>query len=291
MEPIHFFRAGKHTATNGTQVAFSEAQLAGIAAAYDPKRHEAPIVVGHPKNDAPAYGWVEKIIARPDGLYAVPRQVSPEFADLVRQGAYKKVSGSFYSPDHPNHPSPGSYYLRHLGFLGAQPPAVKGLRAIELADDDDAIINLEDSVLDLREFSLSERERGFRRREVRGEVERLNREGRIPIGDVDGLVAFMDSLTDDRIVNFSEDDVPATKPQAEWFLDYLRRRPVQVETKEIAAGGAGDEAAPRFVAPENYTVDPDLAEIDRLAALHQREKGGSYADAVRAVAQRLEGRN
>ncbi|OYW21050.1 MAG: hypothetical protein B7Z43_11640, partial [Sphingomonas sp. 12-62-6] len=36
----------------------AEADLAATAAAYDPAKFEAPIVVGHPALDAPAYGWV-----------------------------------------------------------------------------------------------------------------------------------------------------------------------------------------------------------------------------------------
>ncbi|MFS2072756.1 hypothetical protein ACEN9D_28795 [Pseudomonas sp. CT11-2] len=35
---------------------------------------------------------------------------------------------------------PGVYYLRHVGFLGAQPPAVKGLRPIELAEGEPGVI-------------------------------------------------------------------------------------------------------------------------------------------------------
>lgn len=76
MQSIHFFRAGTHTASDGRTLSFSQSDLAKIAAAYNPATHEAPIVVGHPKTDAPAFGWVERIEARPDGLHAIPRQVN-----------------------------------------------------------------------------------------------------------------------------------------------------------------------------------------------------------------------
>jgi len=46
---------------------------------------------------------------------------------MVNKGRYKKISASFYSPNYPFNPAPGSYYLKHVGFLGAVPPAVKGL--------------------------------------------------------------------------------------------------------------------------------------------------------------------
>lgn len=40
---------------------------------------------------------------------------------------------------------PGVYYLRHVGFLGAQPPAVKGLRSIELAEAEPGVIEFSES--------------------------------------------------------------------------------------------------------------------------------------------------
>lgn len=136
MRRIHIFKPGLQTAMSGLQLNFSESDLAATAAAYDPALHEAPCVVGHPKSDGPAYGWAKSLTANADGLFAEPHQVNPEFAELVAAGSYKKISAAFYAPDHSANPVPGVYYLRHIGFLGAQPPAVKGLKGIEFADSD-----------------------------------------------------------------------------------------------------------------------------------------------------------
>ncbi len=138
-KPIQIFKPGKHVAMSGATLSFSEADLAATAAAYDPAKHEAPLVVGHPKHDAPAYGWV-KSLAFADGLDAEPHQVDPAFAEMVERGAFKKISASFYTPDSPNNPVPGVYYIRHVGFLGAQPPSVKGLRNPEFADTEEGVI-------------------------------------------------------------------------------------------------------------------------------------------------------
>ena len=131
---LHIFKPGRQTAMSGAVLDFSESDLAASARAYDPALHEAPIVIGHPKHDAPAYGWVKSLAASGDGLNAEPHQVDADFAELVASGRYKKISASFYLPDAPNNPVPGVYYLRHVGFLGAQPPAVKGLKQAEFAD-------------------------------------------------------------------------------------------------------------------------------------------------------------
>ncbi len=141
---LHIFRAGRQIATDGRVIEFTEAHLATCAASYDPAKHEAPIVVGHPKTDAPAYGWVRGLNAAGSDLSAEAHQVNPEFAELVRQGAFKKISASFYEPDCPRNPVPGAYYLRHVGFLGAQPPAVKGLRTPQFAEEQGGVIEFSD---------------------------------------------------------------------------------------------------------------------------------------------------
>jgi hypothetical protein len=140
---IQIFKPGKHTASNGVAITFTEADLKACAAAYDPAKHEAPIVVGHPTHDAPAYGWA-KSLAYADGLEVEPHQVDQAFAEMVDRGAFKKISASFYSPDSPSNPVPGVYYVRHIGFLGAQPPAVKGLRNPEFKDTETGVVEFTD---------------------------------------------------------------------------------------------------------------------------------------------------
>lgn len=140
---IDLFRAGSHTAMGGQKIDFTEADLAASAAAYDPALHEAPVVVGHPTHDAPAYGWVESLAASGGAMAATAGQVDPAFAELMDAGRYKKVSASFYPPGSDLNPVPGVYYLRHVGVLGAQPPAVKGLKPVEFADDGPDCVTIE----------------------------------------------------------------------------------------------------------------------------------------------------
>lgn len=137
MNPIEIFRAGTHTDSHGATLSFSEGDLAATARAYDPAVSEAPIVVGHPKADAPAYGWISSLSAEGGRLFATPDQVDPSFAEMVRAGRYKKLSASLYSPSSPANPRPGTWYLRHVGFLGAQPPAIKGLAPVNFAAGDE----------------------------------------------------------------------------------------------------------------------------------------------------------
>jgi phosphopantetheine adenylyltransferase len=139
MKAFELFKAGKHTSASGSTLDFSEADLQAAVAAYDPAVHEAPIVIGHPKENGPAWGWVKSLSYADGTISAEPIQVDEDFAEMVVKGRFKKRSASFYTPDAPNNPKPGTYYLRHVGFLGAQPPAVKGLKDVSFADDDKAV--------------------------------------------------------------------------------------------------------------------------------------------------------
>lgn len=144
IQPIHIFRAGRHVASSGRAIDFTDADLAASAAAYDAAKHEAPLVIGHPKHDDPAYGWVKSITYTGSDMNADTHQVDVQFAEMVAAGRFKKISASFYLPDAPNNPAPGVYYLRHVGFLGAAAPAIKGLKQASFADGDEGVVEFAD---------------------------------------------------------------------------------------------------------------------------------------------------
>lgn len=134
---IEIFRAGTHIDDAGVAHHFSTADLAAMASSYQPALREAPLTVGHPKDNLPAYGWVQSLNATPTGTLAMnASQVEPQFAEMVAAGRFKKRSASFYPPASPHNPTPGQWYLRHVAFLGAQPPAVPGLKDIQFSQGD-----------------------------------------------------------------------------------------------------------------------------------------------------------
>jgi len=141
---VEIFRAGEHTSMAGEVLAFADGDLDRCVAAYDPTLHEAPVVIGHPATDAPAYGWVKSLLTRGGRLVALLGEIDPGFAELVRAGRFKKISASFYRPDAASNPRPGSWYLRHVGFLGAEAPAIKGLRPVSFAAPADGVACFED---------------------------------------------------------------------------------------------------------------------------------------------------
>ena len=122
---IEMFRTGSQTDSAGNTRDWTEQDLDKIVQQYNNGNHEAPIVVGHPDHNSPAFGWVEALKREGALLYARLKDVMPEFEELVRVGTYKKRSISLY-PD---------LTLRHIGFLGGMPPAVKGLANVFSGED------------------------------------------------------------------------------------------------------------------------------------------------------------
>lgn len=142
MQPFEIVRPGKATASNGTVVDFSEDALKAAVSAYDPAISRAPIVIGHPKENAPAFGWIGALSFAEDGnvlAAAETDSLNADFVEMVKTKKFRHRSASWYLPDSPANPKPGTLYLRHVGFLGAQPPAIKGLKDVSFSEDEGVV--------------------------------------------------------------------------------------------------------------------------------------------------------
>lgn len=121
------------------QGSFGPAELAEVVSTYNPAVYEAPVTIGHVSDykgqtKIPAFGWIGKAFAVGGHLKLALSEFTDELKELVKKGYYKKVSAAFYKPDDANNPTPGKWHLHHLAFLGAVPPAVKGLEAISFCE-------------------------------------------------------------------------------------------------------------------------------------------------------------
>ena len=150
---VPIFAGGKQTDSQGVEHDADE-MITKAVQLFDAKYHEAPVVVGHPKDNSPAFGWVEglKSVAQKlkDGskvnvLMAKFKNVIPEFANAVQQGLYKKRSASFYQDGR----------LRHVGFLGGMPPAVKGLADLKFEESEQEPIMFGEQEINFSGYSLN----------------------------------------------------------------------------------------------------------------------------------------
>lgn len=309
---IRIFRTGDFTSAEGRRVSFGQDELQAIADAYDPAADPAPLVVGHPRMDDPAYGWVGRLAVEGDRLVAYPDKVEPSFAEEVNAGRYTKVSAQFYPPEHPGNPVPGQYYLKHVGFLGAHAPAVKGLGTVSLADaDTDPLVTIEqekdmatpDNKDDAasfaeREAALAAREQAADEREKKAAkaaadarhaanvsfTEALVKDAKLLPSGKALLIGVLDALGDDAVskpVSFGEGAGELAPADALKKL-FDTAQPL-VSLGEAAPDKGGKiKVLASFAAPAGYEVDPDRAALfGRATAIQQENPKLSWLDAVR----------
>jgi hypothetical protein len=128
---IEAFSTGTHVSAEGDESTYTDKDLDNMVAKYAEMsdKDPAPVVIGHPQDNSPAYGWVKSAQRVGDKLMLKVHQLNKDFVDALKNHAYKKVSLSIY--DDPEGPR-----IRHLGFLGAMPPAIKGLAPVSYASSE-----------------------------------------------------------------------------------------------------------------------------------------------------------
>jgi len=292
MKRVEIFKVGTHRAMDGTEATYGERELRVAAAAYDPCVYKAPIVIGHPEVDAPAYGWVEALEFAAGTLGAWVDQVEPTFAEAVAEGRYRNVSASFWRPDAPQSPKPGVLYLRHVGFLGAAAPAVKGLKVASFAGEGLGTVCFvgQGGEGAVREApappgsveDMQTREDRLARAEVHLFCEGLIREGRL----VPALAGMTETLLlaapKEGVVNFTDADGGEASGQREALMRFLRLLPRVVHYGEVAPFEMHSAPASKeFVLPPGYEADPARATLMARAELLMGQHGLSFADAVR----------
>ncbi len=126
---VEVFKAGTHTDSKGRQITFSQADVDQMIANH--QLGAAPAVIGHPKDTAPAYAQVEEYKRDGDRLFAKFTKINPAFEAGVESGAYYNRSVSVHKD------GTHGWRVRHIGWLGAVPPAIDGMPPVEFSVDDD----------------------------------------------------------------------------------------------------------------------------------------------------------
>ncbi len=310
---IEIFRAGRHIDDAGNAHDFSEADVDAIAARYNPALREAPLTVGHPASDLPAYGWVKGLGAIAGVLTMDPHQVESQFAEMVQDGRFKKRSAAFYPPTHPSNPTPGQWYLRHVAFLGAQPPAVSGLKDIQFAEGDaEGAVSFSETAITQKEPLMDEETKARLAKadeEIAAakkakdnaeaaakaaqeqlaqfaEAQRQNvhashvsfaeaqvKAGKLLPKDKETAIAILDQLAATQPVEFSEGGASKKVAPAEWVKGLIDGAKPVVQFGEFAAGEASGES----------TKGMSDADIDKRAKAFAAQHNVSYAEALSKV--------
>lgn len=128
---IEVFCAGTHTDASGKTNTFTEDDLDSMVANHAVQA--APAVIGHPKNDDPAVGWVASLKRVGNKLFASFKDWHPAFVAAVDAGSYRNRSVALAPAEG------GGWRINHVGFLGAMLPAVKGMQALAYAAPADTL--------------------------------------------------------------------------------------------------------------------------------------------------------
>ncbi len=154
---IDICRAGNWHDMAGRDVRLDEDRLDRIIAAQS-AADPAPVVVGHPEENAPAYGWVDSLRRVGDRLQAKLRDIAPAFREAVEDGRYAGRSIALQGDT-----------LRHLGFLGGRAPAVPGLAPTCFASAPESVIAFADSTAEAPQISSDAQPDSLRALEPRGD--------------------------------------------------------------------------------------------------------------------------
>lgn len=285
---IEIFKTGTHTDSQGRKLTVTTADLDKIVNGYDPAKHEAPVVIGHPKTDHPAWGWVESLKRVGDKLFYTEKDTVPEFNEMRSQKMFKKRSISLY-PD-------GT--LKHIGWLGAQPPAIKGLQDVGFSEADDCttyefsetegpdmtltVEELEAKLaaekkaredaektakdfkekLDSQTLEFAEGQATAKRKEIADFVEQGIKDGKVlPAWKSMGLLNFMESLegvaAKETVLEFAEGDKKDQVDAGQWFKKFISNFSEHPLFKEMAKPKGEKDATTEFA--EEDAIGAEMA--------------------------------
>ncbi len=256
IKPFEFFKPGTHTAVNGVAYTFDAAAVNELVSSYNPDFSDAPLVVGHPTLTAPRFGKAQRLFVSDKGVAMCEAgDLVAEFAEMVNNKMYPRVSASIYMPTAKGNPTPGKHYLRHIGFLGGVAPAVKGLEMVEFAADADA-------------------------------------DGIVSFGDWDDrLTAGMfRSIRNWILSKFGQED--ADRALSEWAVQDLADSAAQPEANNANANAISNFSTPPTHPTTSQEIPMDATQLAELAAFKNREAAllarEAAVNAASALAARTE---
>lgn len=296
-------------AGNYPQGDFTENDVQQIIDNYNPAMEEAPLVVGHPKNEDAAFGWVESLARKGPVLLAKFKQVVPEFAQAVNEGRYKKVSVRLAKDDK-------GWKLKHVGFLGAALPAVKGLKPITFSTEEGSVTlecdfesqNKEVNEMDEKakealkeqlkkemEAEFAEKEKALAQKLADSEAKRKKAEftafidkhqSQLPPAVRTGLAEFMTTLQDDQeVVEFTakegEKEKAVKQSPLAFFQDFVSKLP---DNSHLFKETKKDEFQTREV-KDFAGADEERLELHRKALDFAEKNKVSYEEALGAVSE------
>lgn len=159
---VEIFRAGNYGDKGNWTPEKIDQVVANLEAtnAEGQRLHTPMAVFGHPKHDDPAHAAVSALKREGEILLAKFTKTSDHLEKSVQDGRFPNRSAAFYLD-----PQGCGPILRHVGFLGAMPPEVKGLAPVQFFDGGDYVS------IDFKEETVSNQNPEDTKRGIREAVE------------------------------------------------------------------------------------------------------------------------
>lgn len=234
------FFAGEHTDNQGKTRSYSRADLQQVVDNFAPNK--APLVIGHPKTNAPALGWVTGVrLTDDDRLEVTADNVNVDFAKAVAAKSFPNRSISLERTEK-------GLSLRHIGYLGAVEPALEGLGWQFNGADTNPTETVEFSAEpnETIEFSM--------------EIEQQR-----------SVLDMFSDLRDFIIDKFSEEEADRVLPR--WNINWLRDALTRKEVNE----NEHDPFAPEFSKPKTEEPAVTTYTQEQLDAAIQQAKDDAEA--------------
>jgi hypothetical protein len=262
---IEIFKGGQQTDSSG-HVQDGDVLIDNALRLFNAEHHEPPVVIGHPKDNAPAWAWVaglrEKVVNGAKVLEAKLKDVQADFADMVQQGRFKKRSAAFY-PD-------GS--LRHVGFLGAAPPAVKGLSDVAFSNSDE-IIEFETELQGGEVMTETQTEYGKNAatKDVEKQEPKIDFSEALKTQEIKLRAEFAEQLRNQNVAHFVDREIAAGRMLPAWkdagiteFMRSLRTDEIQFSESQKATP---EKWFKEFIAGlAKFNLFQEIATKDKAAA-------------------------
>lgn len=265
---LEIFRAGDY----GPKGKYSTEDLEKMVANFN-AADQAPIVVGHPETDAPAWGWLSEVKRQGEVLLGRIGELHKDFAAALAENKFRNRSVRIAQ-------TASGPKLLHLGFLGAVLPQVEGLKTAAFGDDsqrldyafdlpekaptseggqtatkeeemdkDEQIKKLQADLAAEKKARADEKTAADEkaRKTLRAEFalfvdSELIGKGKLPKEEKEAAVEFMASLPTGEAADFSvtEEGKTTTHSLVEWFKDFVKSLPAADFTRELPPGAVKD---------------------------------------------------
>ena len=292
-------RPGVFSHSNGDSLEVTPAMISELASTYDPEKYRVPLVVGHPKEDVRALGCIRELGVDGDGHLVATIDANEQLTGDLANGRLLAHSVSLYKPEDPNSPDNGKWCLQHLGFLGGNPPAIKGLKRFVFGEKESgATLTLKEAV----QFNLHDGSKNDAQRDLQdttqkntggdmdnmAEIDKLKETNRKQNLELTRLKAQIDATERMREDDQARDDAMQFAEQAQKEGRVLPANKDALVNLLIASGKAGLlSELKEFVnkipqQPNRLAEATDFSEAPARAVTTQEPK----AAAVRAYAEK-----